>query len=787
MRFLLHLLFLCFGSLPALAQVQVQGIVLDESSQQAIPYATVLAKNSSDSSLIAGTTSDENGAFSLSIEANNWFLEFSFIGYQTLRLQPASTGTPILQLGSILLKASQEMLAEVELVEEKSLTEFKIDKRVFNVGADLSSQGLSAMEVLDNVPSVTVNIEGEISLRGNTGVQILINGKPSVLAGEGGNALGSISADMIERIEVITNPSAKYQAEGSSGIINIVLKEQEKKGLNGSLSLNTGMPDNHSLGFSLSRRTDKFNLFTQGGVGYRSLPSYSSSKLKQTIGDTLFTLDNEGVEYRNETFYNITLGADYHLNESSVITLAGSFAYEVESQPSNTEFLAYNDQENGQNRWERLESTSATNPKYQYDLQYQKEFGGNEDHTLLISTLGSFFGKDQSSQFEIEQLEGSNGEDNQRTSTSYQRQDYTFKLDYAQPLGTAWSWEAGGQYDMNEVGNAFAVFNQEQGSYIPDSNFINDFTWDQKVLGLYSTGAYEGEAWGLKAGLRMESTNLYTFLVQGQEENNQNYHNWFPSLHGSYKFSPLFQLQAGYSRRVFRPRLWDLNPFFNIRNNFNIRQGNPNLQPEFTDSYELTGVIVLPQWSINSSIYHLFTTEVIERVTVFEDQVAISMPRNLGQKSTTGLELNFKYYPVKWFSLNGDLNLGFFDRQGSFEGQNFDFNNQQFTARVTQKYGLKNDWDFELTGNYQSPFQSLQGQVEGLWFVDFGLRKKIWQGKGIINLGVRDAFASRIRRSTVILDNSLQSYSRTRGRFITLGFSYGFGKGEAMTYSGRRR
>src|SRR5690606_37330098 len=202
---------------------------------------------------------------------------------------------------------------------EKSNVEFKLDKRVFNVGQDIASSGMGALDVLNNVPSVNVDLEGAITLRGNSGVQILINGKPSVLADEQSNALGTLTADMIESIEVITNPSAKYEAEGTSGIINIILKKEEKKGLNGSASINTGLPHNHSIGVSLNQRTEKFNFFTQFGAGYRSLPDYDKSINRNLADNTM--VKSDGTSYRNEKFYNITLGADYYLNDLNIITL----------------------------------------------------------------------------------------------------------------------------------------------------------------------------------------------------------------------------------------------------------------------------------------------------------------------------------------------------------------------------------------------------------------------------------------------------------------------------------
>ena len=241
-------------------EIKVRGYVSDSLSQSAIAYASILIRDKNSLELINGTSSDENGFFELETFSEEVIFEVSLIGYQDYIIEEFEFLNNEVDLGEIRLTPQTDMLKEVELVGEKSTTEFRLDKRVFNVGKDLSSTGASALEVLDNVPSVTVSIEGQISLRGNSGVQILINGKPSVLASDSGNALGTITADMIEKVEVITNPSAKYEAEGTAGIINIVIKKEERKGLNGSFSLNYGSPLNNSGGLSLNKRTERFNL-----------------------------------------------------------------------------------------------------------------------------------------------------------------------------------------------------------------------------------------------------------------------------------------------------------------------------------------------------------------------------------------------------------------------------------------------------------------------------------------------------------------------------------------------
>ncbi len=778
-------LFLIWSGL-ATAQKQkttVFGKLVEAESAQPVPYATVALYVPNTNELITGITSDEEGKFSISTTKTDFYVKISFMGYETKTLTEFTILEGNANLGTISLAPDTQLLNQIVVEGETSKMVFQLDKRVFNVGKDLSTTGGSALDVLNNVPSVNVNIEGEVSLRGSGGVQILINGKPSILA-DGGNALGTITADMIESIEVITNPSAKYEASGTSGILNIILKKEEKKGWNGSISANTGIPDNHSIGGSINRRTEKFNLFTQFGAGYRSIPTQNEARSLNLLNGQSILSDGE--EFRNETFFNITLGTDYHLNKYNVFTLSGNFAYEIEDQPSETNFSFLNGEQQLISKWRRNETTEATNPKWQYEFNWTKTFKNNEEHTFQVSALGSSFGKDLSSLFIDTTLEGENVDSNQLTATTFQQTDYTFKADYVNPLSENYTIETGALYVINDVGNNFEVQDFVNGEYVDNLDFTNNFEWNQKVLGVYATGAFENEIWGVKAGLRVENTDLQTLLTTTNQSNSQNFTNLFPSLHTSYKASENLSLQAGYSRRIFRPRLWDLNPFFNIRNNFNIRTGNPNLQPEFTDSYELTSIYEIGEASMSSSVYHRYTTDVVERISSFEDNVTYTTPQNIGTNAVVGFETNGKYSPMKWLTFNGNFNYSYFDRKGVFESQNFDFTGNRWSLRLDSKIKLPADIDLELTGDYRSGFETVQGKQSGFAFMNVGLRKKFIEGKVVANLGVRDVFASRIQESFVN-QPTFESYNfRQRGRFITFGVSYAFGKGEAMTYSGRR-
>lgn len=787
MKKLLILGGLLLTLISAAQEVTYIGRVANPNTLEPIPFAVVLIKSVESQEILAGGQSDFDGNFEVTGPVEGVVLELRTIGFEPLIIDlssyPVGPEAKIIKLGTLYFTEQVETLQEVKVQAERSSVEFKLDKRIFNVGSDISSTGMGALDVLSNVPSVTVDIEGQIALRGNTGVQILINGKPSVMSDEGSNALGTLTGDMIERIEVITNPSAKYQAEGTSGIINIVLKKEEKKGFNGSISANAGVPANHSLGVSLNRRTENFNFFTQMGAGHRSLPQYRKSEMFNRLDSS--SVKSTGLEYRNEDFYNVLLGTDYHINSWNVLTLSGNFALEVEDQPSATRFELYDGSGALFSAYERRENTQALNPKYQYDLQYRRTFPDHKDHEFVMSTQAHFFGKELEADFENTPTVGWAPAD-QQTQTQFYERTFTHKIDHTQPLGSRLTLERGGMYEFRDVGNAYTVSNLEQGVWISDPNFTNDFRYRQSVYGLYITAAFEQERWGTKLGLRGEQTGLNTLLVTTGEENDTTYINLFPTLHATYKLSSQISFQGGYSRRIFRPRLWDLNPFFNVRNNYNIRQGNPDLLPELADSYEATAIFLTPKWSLNSSLYHLYTTQVIERITTVKENISTTLPMNVGVRRKTGLELNGKISPNKWSTLNGDFNYGYFARSGNFGGQIFDFQGDQWNSRMTAKFKLPHGLEFEVSGQWESRVRTVQGEISGFAFLDAGARLKLWKGRGVLNLGARDLFASRIRES-LMEQNAFSAYSfGMRGRFLTLGFSYSLGKGEAMSYSGKQ-
>ncbi|GAA4232334.1 outer membrane beta-barrel family protein [Postechiella marina] len=767
------------------SNIEILGVVLEANTNAPVEYATISILDSNTKKPITGTISSETGKFSIKTDATNFYIQVSFMGYKTKVYKTFEVENRKINLKTIALEEDNEALGEVLIRAEKSQTEFKLDKRVFNVGQDLSSTGAGALEVLNNVPSVNVSIEGDVSLRGNQGVQILINGKPSVLASADGNALGSITADMIEKIEVITNPSAKYDAEGTSGIINIVIKKSEKKGLNGSASLNIGVPNSNSFGLSLNRRTEKFNFFSQIGIGLRTYPSDSKTINRDLLNNT--SVNSTGDANFDEKFSNILIGTDYHINNNNVITLSGSYAYEVEDQNSVANYEEFDETDTVIENWLRTETTEATNPKLRYEIQYKRDFKRHKDQSLLISALGSSFKKDQSSIYTNNTIFGDRADAKQETRTDYALEDYTFKIDYTHPFLENYTIETGSQYVINNVSNDFAVNDLVDANWANNPNLTNIFDYDQKVLGVYTTVAYEGDKWGLKLGIRLENTNINTLLVNTNLSNKDDYTNLFPSAHTSYKINNNFSLQAGYSRRIQRPRLRDLNPFSNIRDNYSISMGNPDLQPEYTDAFEITSINKIGKASLNFSLYNRHTTDIIERVTTFENNISTSRPENIGENTTTGFEFNGKYAPLNWLSLNGDFNINYFDRKGLFEDTSFDFKGNRWSSSLTSQFKLPADFDIEISGDYRSKYKTVQRQVSSNLFADLGIRKKILKGKTILNISIRDVFASRVDESITTQPEFYLFNSRKRGRFVTFGISYGFGKGEAMEFSGQRR
>lgn len=789
------LLLLIILTSPVIAQkstIKVEGVVVDRSTSKPLDFATIALFDNESKDLISGGITNSSGKFTLQSATREFYVEVSFLGYNTIVIRDYEINGQSVFLKTIEIEPDQKLLSDVMVTAEKSQTVFELDKRVFNVGQDLTSSGGSALDVLNNVPSVNVNIEGVVSLRGNSNVQILINGKPSVLAS--GNTLGSITADMIEKIEVITNPSAKYDAQGTTGIINIVLKKENKKGLNGSVSLNVGSPLNRNIGLSMNVRTDRFNFFGQFGIGKRSrISSYNGVTLDRKNINSNY-LYNNGSDGRDEQVYHMVLGTDYHINKFNVITLTGNFAYEVEDNYSNT---IYNEKSRNNgliSSSTRNEIAEATNPKIQYDLTYKKSFEGNKDKSFIISATGNSFAKDQFSDFENKGIFGGFEEFEQQFENEYLRAEYAFQGDYVHPFSKESELETGIKYVITEISNDYDLRDLQNNEWTSNPEFTNIFNYDQSILAAYTTYGYEFDKWGIKGGLRVENTIINSLLASTNEVYNPRYTNLFPSVHSSYKFAETFSVQMGYSRRIGRPDMRDLNPYTSFSDNRNLRTGNPDLLPEFTNSFEVNAIQSLKFGTISMAVYHRRTNGVIDRVTTLVDNLDSTTPStsttsvNLGQSKNTGIEMNGSFDPTKWYRLMIDANWVYFHRTGVLENEDFDFSNSSWSTELTHKFKFPHDIDLEIRMNYQSTVERVQGTTLSYAYADFGVKKKLMKGRMVVNFSMRDIFKSRKYITELDLaDFYRYSESIRAPQQIIFGLSYGFGKGDAMEYSGQSR
>lgn len=762
--------------------ISVSGKIVEATSQLPVEYATIRLFNKQDS-LVTGTITNLKGDFELTSSLKDFYLKIDFIGYSPLLVTNYEITNNQVDLKAIKLDASDIHLNEMVVRAEKTQTVFKPDKRVFNVGQDLVSMGGSAYDVLNNVPAVDVNIEGKVSLRGNANVFMLINGKPSVITS--GNSLGTITAEMIDRVEVITNPSAKYDAEGTSGIINIIIKKEDKKGTNGAFSLNTGTPHNHSIGISLNRRTEKFNLFSQLGAGYRrflfSNYGYTIDKSK-SAPTTLFT---NGKGEKNEQFYNLILGADYNINPQNILSLSAHLGYEIEDESADLNYKTMDSNNSVFSEFTRKDATDGVNPKMEYQLNYEKTFEGKEKQSLTASATGSYFGKDKTSDFTNQDI--NTILNMQQTQHVYSEMQYVFTTDYTHPFTETSLLETGAKYEVNDLKNDYSFLNWNESEWIDNPALTNKFDYRQNIGAAYATYSQEMDQLDLKFGLRLENTQVNTLLHNTNKEKKQNYTDLFPSIHSTYKFSDGFSLQAGYSKRISRPDLDDVNPFASYRDEYNLRKGNPDLQSEYTHAFELTMVKIFPLGSLSGSLFHRRTSDVMSQILTVENNVTTTSYENIGKSYSTGIEINSKLNPAKWFTIMLDTYYSNYQRRGQYQEINFDFNSNYWWGRLTTKLKLPAGIDAEIRMRHRSQYKDVQSLRKAQSTMDLGIRKKIMKGRGIFHLSVNDLFNSR-NTISVSDEEGFYSYSEYKrgGRRVILGFSFGFGKGEAMEFSGQK-
>ncbi|MFK7936347.1 MAG: TonB-dependent receptor [Saprospiraceae bacterium] len=774
---------------------KVTGIIVDANSQQPLDYATVSLYSKRDSSLVAGNITDPTGVFTIETRPGRFYLVIDFLAYQTKTIDNIELGREqsTADLGTIGIAPEAAALDEVIVTAERSTMTMSLDKRVFNVGKDLGSRGGNAAELLDNVPSVQVDVEGNVSLRGSGNVRILVDGKPSGLVGVGDtDGLRNIPANLIEKVEVITNPSARYEAEGMAGIINIILKKEQKTGINGSFDFTLGTPDQYGAAINLNYRTSKLNLFTNYGINYRKGPGESSLYSEFYKADTTFITDQFTDRIRSGLSNSIRMGADYFLNDKNILTTA--FTYRV-SDDNNSAVTTYrdflNNLDNPLGVVVRTDDEFEDEYTLEYSLDYKRTFereGQELTATLRYNDNTEEEGSDLRNQNFDETLNPNTVTDLfQRSNNKESQQNLIFQTDYVQPFGEEGKFEAGLRSSFRNIDNDYLVEELTDGIWESLPGLSNVFAYDENIHAAYLIYGNKVGKLGYQVGLRGEYSDIRTELKTTNEINPRDYTNLFPSAFLSYDLPQQNSVQVSYSRRVRRPRFWDLNPFFTFSDDRNFFSGNPDLDPEFTDSYEVSHLKYFDKGSLSSAIYYRHTTDVIERITTLDGLGrTIRRPENLATQDDIGFEFNANYTPFKWWRLNGNFN--FF--RSETNGDNIDSNLQAETltwfTRGTSRWTLWKDMDVQLRFNYRAPRETTQGESKSIYSFDLAASRDILNKKGTLTFSVRDIFNSRRRRYSQFSDDFFREGDfQWRARQFTLTLNYRLNQKKKRERGGR--
>lgn len=770
--FILLLLFLLI-SLATRAQetnLIVSGKVADDSGV-VMSYATVKAFSTTDSSLVNGSVTDTDGAFLLQLVNGSYYLEIGFIGMQSeFKLLSKQSGN--LDIGTIQLKPSEATTGEVSVIGDKSIAELKLDKRVYNVAADLNNQGSNASEVLENIPSVTVDTEGNVSLRGNSGVRILIDGKFSGFSSTP-EALQQLQADMIEKIEVITNASSRYDAQGEAGIINIILKKNANSGWSGSVNARVGYYPEYGGGFNLNYKKNKLSVQMNYTLNRNESPANSTTYQRVSSNDTTFAYRQLYNHLRKKMGHNASFGIDYSLNERNTLSASigirsalGNHLYDrvYENYGADDELLYTNTRY----EWNReMEDLIEGNLSYQKKL---KKEGGTWTTEFKIFRDLDFERSD------YEETSTANSITATEKSNAYVTENnFLGQSDLIIPFGKAAKLETGVRTQQRLMLNQFGFSRLIENTWVSPENFNDDFEYNERVHAAYLMGSNTFNKWSLQAGVRGEYSDITTEQISLENRNNKQYFNLFPSAAVSYKSSDTRTFQISYSKRINRPGQWDLMPFMKFGDNREMRVGNTNLNPEFTDVLEGGMMQYFEKGSLLSSIYYRLTTDGIERMSVAgSDGIVYRIPMNISERNSYGLELNLNYTPITWMRLTTGFNFYRMVVTGQFNEIDFETKNFSWTNRTSLNINLKNKTRFQISSNYEAPTVNPQGRMLSIFFMDAGATRDIGKN-ATLGLNVRDVFNSRRWRGIVETETIYSSTNtQWRPRTVRLVFTYRF-------------
>jgi len=772
--------------------ITITGKVMEEGTNVPLAYATLVLQNIENPSDVNGGVSNDDGVFSVEVPAGNYKASVEYIGFKTYVLAQKEFKESV-NLGTINLAVNAAELEGVEVVGERTSVEVRLDKKVYNVGKDLTNSGATISDALGNIPSVTVDVDGAIALRGNGNVRILINGRPSALAGFGStDALRQLPADAIEKVEVITSPSARYDAEGTAGILNIVLKKEETRGFNGTINTTLGFPIASSFTSNLNLRKDKFNLFNTIGYTFREPPGNGFFDNTYVEGAFDRIIEDRDINRRNSGF-NLNLGIEYFLTETSSLTASafGRLSDGEDITENNTIRFIGTDINS---TTLRVEDEQEEDKSIQFSLNYINDF--NTEGQRLTADLQYSLDKEikpttilENNTFPDSQLIAS-----ENINEIEKQNEFLVQIDYVLPLGDA-QFEAGyrGNWEESDTDFALEEFDINSGVFVPNLGLTNRFLFNQNVNALYTQYGNKFGDFSFLLGLRLENTQLKG-LVTGVDlatlqeaigegvdlDFNKNYLGLFPTINLIYELAETESVTLGYNRRINRPRGYFINPFPSRSSRTNIFQGNPDLNPAFADAFDLGYLKRWDKLTLTSSVYFQKETDSFERVQEETGQVTTdgivvirSIPINLSTNERIGAELGLLYNPEKWLRLNGSFNFFQFNSDGVFNGVNFGAKNTSWFSRFSAKVTLPGSIDWQTNASYRGPTENAQTRNEGIFSIDLAFSKDILNNNGTLALSANDLLNSRKRMAlTQTPFFTSESEFQWRERQITLSFIY---------------
>lgn len=778
------MVFICFTSFLGFGQNvrMITGVVVDAKNSQPIPFCAI-ALLSNENKIEKTAVSDEAGQFQINHTLNNFRLVIKAIGYETDTTKIfTSTEKGSINLGNIALKASNIDLKEVEVAGEKNYAQVNLDRKVYNVGKDITATGGTLADVLKQIPGLAINEDNRMNMRGSDNMQILVDGRNSaMLSGENQNAMEQIPAAAIERIEIITNPSSQFEASGNAGIINIVMKKNVERGLNGSASISAGTREKYTAAFNINYMFKGINFFTS--YNYRNARNLTIGDLYRSalLPDTSFYLAQHIYFIQENRAHTMRAGMDFNLNKTIAVNF--SVTANPSIQKKSEDFAYYNSDINYELNNYQLRSNDVTEQRFSYDatIGLKKTFK-TKNQTLSADAIYSRNQNDNTTfayvdQFMADgQLLGLNS-GNQLFQFGVNNYSINAQSDYSVQLTSRVKFDAGVKYIMRNLSNDLSqasnfIFNGQ----LPYT-LKNDFNFIENVNAAYAMLMLTEKKLSVQAGLRDEHTQN-RFKRSDESIPGRTFNNLFPSLFIRYKSTPKTEWGISYSKRIQRPSGDQQNPYVDFSDPQNLRVGNPKLMPELTHSIELSQRNLLERLNITTTIYVRITNNNIQRFRKIDEQGnSIMTFVNANQRRDGGLEFSTSGEVKKWWNVNFSSNIFYSEINAGNIQRNLGQNGPGWVIRMSNNFRLPKEYVFQLNGSYTGPMRGAQGMLRPNWAVDAGARKEWQRGRYGVAINVSDIFDTRIFRVINEGQNFLFEFSRKRDtRIITGTLSMRFGK-----------